>query len=193
MRELLPLAVALGTVGNRSSCSSGNQHRHNNNKKKKTFVETLRKKDWGGKKKKRSGWLQAPLEAWRAKWEEVMLKCMGEIMVWIMVREIRTTTEVFGDKTETEKRKRREDTSCPPASLWLLFAPEWIIELMERFGWQICFLPVWKQPVRTFCLWSLEMSELWLWLCKHQHMLPPPHRANGPSLNSGRSEICSRL
>lgn len=56
-------------------------------------------------------------------------------MVWIMVREIGTTTKVFQDKTENEKRKRRrEDTSCPPASLWLRFAPEWIIELMERFG-----------------------------------------------------------
>lgn len=196
--EFHPLAVALGTVGNQSSCSSGNHHRH---KKQKTNVcwnsekERLRgkkRKAWGDFKlllKQVSLWPQE--RSWRAKWGEVMLKCMGEIMVWIMVREIATTTKVFQDKTENEKKEKkkrrwREDTSCPPASLWLRFAPEWIIELMERFGWQIFFFPVWKQPVWTFCLWCLEMSELWLWLCKHQHMLPPAHRANGPSLNSGR-------
>lgn len=44
-----------------------------------------------------------------------MLKCMGEIMVWIMVREIRTTTKVFQDKTENEKRKRRRRRYLLPA------------------------------------------------------------------------------
>lgn len=48
-----------------------------------------------------------------------MLKCMGGIMVWIMVREIGTTTKVFQDKTENEKRKRRreDEEKIPPARL----------------------------------------------------------------------------
>lgn len=197
--EFLPLAVALGTVGNQSSCSSGNHHRH---KKKTNVCWNSEKERLRGKKEKlgvtsSSFWSKSLCDP-RAKWGEVMLKCMGEIMVWIMVREIATTTKVFQDKTENEKKEKkkrrwREDTSCPPASLWLRFAPEWIIELMERFGWQIFFFSC----LKTACLDILPLVPGNVWtvtlIMQTSTYATASSSSQWPVAQQREAKICSRL
>lgn len=173
-------------------------------KKKKTSVETLRKKDWGKNRKAsmKLGWLWSrrslcyPKEVMESKMRFSDVK-VGDIMVWIMVRDIKSVSRQNREWKKEKKKRRHLLPACPP------LAPlcSWVDHCVDGESWMTDFF----FPSEN-SLFGHFASGPWKWLncesdyadinIRYRHLIQPTARrstAGGENLLQARNYAGMKL